>query len=389
MKLLVATDHTFYRTSEGVFDTYCFDRAFFNDYRAVFDEVLVAARMNTTPPPPGAHRSDGDHVRFIDLANVHGARWALAPARMYSASLPSAIAKVDAVCVRLPAVSGVFAARSARRCGKPLMFEQIGDPRLIGAFGLTGVLFGAYLAFFTRRIVKQAVTGSYVSQVHLQRAYPPGKGTITDGISSIRLPDAEILPARRFARSSDRLEIVLVASLFRYKDHLTLLRAVGTAARKGLDFNLDFVGDGPLRARLETQVDELNIGGSVNFRGNVAGRAQVNAILDRADLFVMPSLGEGMPRALLEAMSRGLPTLGARTPAMEELLPSDQMFPAGDHEALGAMLLRAGRDPSVLSMWAEHSEVTVRRFSNSVLSAKRKRLLVELRARAQELQTRA
>lgn len=384
MKLLVVTDHAFYRTADGVFDTYCFDRAFFDDYRAVFDEVRVAARMNMNPPPAHAHRSDGDRVEFVDLENVHGARWAMAPARRYCAALPSAMAGVDAVCVRLPAVSGVFAARLARRSGKPVMFEQVGDPRLIGAFGLTGRLLGAYLAFFTRRIVRRSVAGSYVSQAHLQRAYPPGPTAVTDAISSIRLPDAAILPARRFVRSSGRPGIVLTASLYRYKDHLTLVKAVGAASRRGSSFKLSFLGDGPLRAELEAQVRQQGLQESVSFQGHVAGRARVNAFLDRSDLFVMPSLGEGMPRALIEAMSRGLPTLGARTPAMEELLPPSQMFPAGDHEALAALLLAVARDFSVLNAWAEHSETTARRFADSVLSTKRRRLLRTLRENAKE-----
>ena len=383
MKLLVATDHTYYRTPNGVFDTFCFDRNFFCDYRAVFDEVLVAARMNTNAPPEHAHRSDGDGVRFVDLENVHGARWALAPLNVFCGALPSAVASVDAVCVRLPAMSGVYAARLARRAAKPLMFEQVGDPRLIAAFGLTGRLFGNYLAFHNRRIVRRAEFGSYVSQAHLQREYPAGPQTITEGISSIRLPNDEIRPARRFNRPLDRLRIVLVASLHRYKDHATLLRAVKIAAAGEIKLEVDLIGDGPERAELELHVRQLDLVEAVRFHGHVAGRPQVNAVLDGADLFVMPSLGEGMPRALIEAMSRGLPTLGAQTPAMGELLPADQMFPATDHENLAAKLRAA--TASSLNSWAKHSEATVQRFADSVLSAKRRHLLTSLRRKAREL----
>ena len=69
---------------------------------------------------------------------------------------------------------------------------------------------------------------------------------------------------------------------------------------------------------------------------------------------------------------------------MEELLPPNQMFPAGDHEALENMLVAVARDFSVLNAWAEHSETTARRFANSVLSTKRRRLLMKLRENAQE-----
>lgn len=383
MKLLVATDNTFYRTPEGVYDAFCFDRAFFDDYRSVFDEVLVAARMSRDDPPGHAHRSDGDGVRFVDLENVHGGKWALAPMRWYCGRLLEAVTEADAVCVRIPSVSGIFAARLARKQGKPLMFEQVGDPLLIGAFGLAGKLFARHLAFHTRRIVRDATVGSYVSQRHLQRRYPPGQGTLTDGISSIRLPDEEIRPARRFPTAPNPLRLILVASLLRYKDHGTLIRALERLGRERIPAVLDLVGDGPMRGEIESTIQAKSLSGRVRLLGHVAGRERVNHLLDASDIFVLPSIGEGMPRAMIEAMSRGLPTLGARTEATEELLPMDQLFPVGDDRSLAVRLVGAVRTPALLDRWARNSERTARRFAGAELSGRRRLLLTALRSAAE------
>jgi glycosyltransferase involved in cell wall biosynthesis len=378
--LLVATDNTFYQTSEGVWDAFCFDRAFFDDYRAVFEDVTVAARMRLTPPPLHAHRSDGGRVEFVGLTDVHGARWALAPMRVYCRGLLDAVKKADAVCIRIPAVSGVFAARLARRFRKPLMFELIGDPELaLASFGINGILLGKYFATWTRRVVRDADVGSYVSFKHLQHRYPPGSHTLVDSISSVRLPESEIRPARIFPSAPVPLRVVLVASLLACKDHETLLIAAHEARRLGVLLHLDLIGDGPLRDGLAAVARRLELDSVVTFHGHVAGRERVTELLDGADLFVMPSLAEGMPRAMIEAMARGLPTLGADIPAIRELLPAEQMFPTKDPQSLARLLLDAQRAPERLTRWAAHSGKTVKQFAKSALSDRRIRLLSSLR----------
>jgi hypothetical protein len=112
-RLLVVTDNTFHRQGDAVFDRYCFDRAFFDDYAAVFDEIRVAARVDHGTAVAGMHRADGARVAFVDLANVRGAAWVLAPWWRHCRPLANAVAWADAVCVRIPAVAGPRAAPAA------------------------------------------------------------------------------------------------------------------------------------------------------------------------------------------------------------------------------------------------------------------------------------
>jgi glycosyltransferase involved in cell wall biosynthesis len=66
------------------------------------------------------------------------------------------------------------------------------------------------------------------------------------------------------------------------------------------------VGDGDLRQSLQSQVDAAHLGEHVHFLGS---RGDVPAILSASDLFVLPSLWEGLPMALIEAMASGLPVV--------------------------------------------------------------------------------
>lgn len=114
-------------------------------------------------------------------------------------------------------------------------------------------------------------------------------------------------------------------------------------ARAGSHARLRLVGDGPLRGELEERSRALGLRG-VEFLGT---RDDVVALLREADLFVLPSDLEGMPNALLEAMSCGLACVASAVGAVPELLGDGAglCVPPGDARALAAVLGRLLAQP--------------------------------------------
>src|SRR5207253_6445170 len=88
------------------------------------------------------------------------------------------------------------------------------------------------------------------------------------------------------------------------------------------------------RSELESRANAAGLNGAARFRGQLASPDAVRAELDRADLFVLPSRQEGLPRAMLEAMARGLPCIGSTVGGIPELLPAEDLVPPGDASAL-------------------------------------------------------
>jgi glycosyltransferase involved in cell wall biosynthesis len=76
----------------------------------------------------------------------------------------------------------------------------------------------------------------------------------------------------------------------------------------------------------------------VQFKGQLPAGKAVQAELDNADLFVLPSRTEGLPRAMIEAMARALPCIGSEVGGIRELLTADDMFPPDDVPALAAKI---------------------------------------------------
>src|SRR5262249_44651863 len=93
--------------------------------------------------------------------------------------------------------------------------------------------------------------------------------------------------------------------------------------------------------------------------------------LDASDLFVLPSWAEGMPKAMLEAMARGLPCIGSRVGGVPELLPELALVEPGDVAGLGAKISQFARDPELRrSIGARNLEVS-RGYHENLLQPKR------------------
>ncbi len=108
-------------------------------------------------------------------------------------------------------------------------------------------------------------------------------------------------------------------------------------------------GDGPERERLEALAAELGFGERVTFTG-VVSQDEARELYRGSDLFCLPSLAEGLPAVLMEAMACGLPVVSTRIDAIPELVvdgESGLLVEPGDSAGLRAALERLTGDPKL------------------------------------------
>ncbi|HKV49691.1 MAG TPA: glycosyltransferase [Gemmatimonadaceae bacterium] len=121
------------------------------------------------------------------------------------------------------------------------------------------------------------------------------------------------------------IRIVAVARLVEKKGLAYAVRAVSALRRDGVDVALDIVGDGPMRAQLESLIGELGMSNAVRIIG-ARSREDVARVMGSAHLFVAPSViardgdMEGIPVALMEAMASGVPVVATRHSGIPELV---------------------------------------------------------------------
>src|SRR5262249_54239489 len=144
---------------------------------------------------------------------------------------------------------------------------------------------------------------------------------------------------------------LFVGRLGAQKGLTTLLDAfdIALSAWPGQGWHLALAGDGPDRDKLRADADARPaLSGRVHWLGQ---RADVPALLHAADLLVLPSLWEGMPNALLEAMAARRAVVAPAGEGPEDLVPPDVtgwLAPPGDPDALARALLDAAADPARL-----------------------------------------
>ena len=184
----------------------------------------------------------------------------------------------------------------------------------------------------------------FIHRVLRRIYYPRAKGIIAQSefarrIISERTKATRIKVIYNPVNAIDRIEcdknniIICVGRFTKEKGHAILIDAVSQMKHK--DWKLSLVGDGTLRADLEAQVADLGLQERVIFHGAMKDfRKELSA----ATIFVMPSLREGFPNALIEAMSVPLPCIATRcTEAMDEVVSEGEnaiLVPADDSSAL-------------------------------------------------------
>ena len=149
----------------------------------------------------------------------------------------------------------------------------------------------------------------------------------------------------RFASTLLRPLWVVAGRLEEQKGHAVLFEALARLRQRGLDFTLAVAGDGSLRTVLEQQAESLGLGHRVRFLGTLD---DVGPLLGAADAVVMPSLWEGLPLVLLEALVRARPVVASDVGGVGEVMAHDEhgeLVPAGDADALADALERIHQRP--------------------------------------------
>ena len=139
--------------------------------------------------------------------------------------------------------------------------------------------------------------------------------------------------------------LAIVGRLIPIKGHDVLLRALAAARQQVPGLALEIAGEGPLEPDLREAVARLGLDDAVTFLGRVA---PVAPVLERAEVVVVPSFGEGFGLVALEAMERGRPVIASAVGGLPEIVDDGGtgfLVPAGDADALADAVVRLASDP--------------------------------------------
>ncbi|MBU1001290.1 MAG: glycosyltransferase [Proteobacteria bacterium] len=120
--------------------------------------------------------------------------------------------------------------------------------------------------------------------------------------------------------------IAVTSQLNPDKGHADLILALAELRRRGRSFRLHVAGTGSIEPNLKQLAEQQGLSDAITWHGFVTN---VDAVLDQADIFCLPSLSEGLPNTLLEAMARGLAPVARDVGGIGEAWPGD-LAPLGE-----------------------------------------------------------
>jgi glycogen(starch) synthase len=200
------------------------------------------------------------------------------------------------------------------------------------------IIVNRMLARFTDRIVCISDTARN-SLLEIEKINPEKAIVIPNGVNTERFKSTD-----REEGIGARRRVGIIARFYEQKGHIFFVKAIEKVVREVRDVEFWFVGDGPLRAKIEAQVAAQGLQDYCLFFGF---RADVASILKDLDLFVLSSLWEGMPISLLEAQYHGIPSVVTNVGGNPEVITdgfNGLLVPPKDPDALARSILKLLRD---------------------------------------------
>jgi len=392
MQVVVGLSCHFVRTPDGkIWTQTMFPYPFWCRYLEVFDHVRVVARaQDVLAVSADWHRVDGDGVSLAVLPDFQGPWQYLSRAPQMWRTVRMALKRAEAVILRPPCPVCTCMEKQLTKMGHPYAVEVVADPYDSFSKGASTYsmrpIFQWWLTRTLRRQCRKAFAATYVTQGALQRRYPGGPSTFSTYFSDVELPDGCFVASPRTANGFRKpATLITVGSLNHYyKAPDILIMAVHACIQEGLDLKLVLVGDGTEKGALEARVSALGLKERVVFAGQLPSGEAVRARLDQANLFVLPSRQEGLPRALVEAMARALPCIGSTVGGIPELLAPEDMVPPGEVAPLAAKLREVLSDPGRLERMSARNLAQSLEYQEEKLRVRRIPFYQAVQAKTQE-----
>jgi glycosyltransferase involved in cell wall biosynthesis len=360
MKLLFAHDFHIMRDESGtVYTSGVFPYSVWQRYLALFDELVVVGRKGMMIADSSSlSKSSGPGVSFVGVATLSDPISRIRNYEQVRRTIEGAMHECDAAIIRLPSEVGLCAIQVAMRLKKPFAVEVVGCAwDSIWYYGSwQGRVYAPLSYLVTRNAVKKSTCTMYVTQQFLQRRYPSSGRSFS--CSNVEIDYDEQALNRRLEKIdsiSGNMKMGLIGNLTGGIKGVDLaIKALRLVHRSLPGTELHVLGGGSPQHLIDL-ARKHGVANSVFFYGTLPSGQAVHRWLDDMDLYIQPSKAEGLPRALIEAMSRGCPSVGATAGGIPELLETDYLHRRNNGHELAARIVGLGSNRTAMREQAERN----------------------------------
>jgi glycosyltransferase involved in cell wall biosynthesis len=329
-KLLFVHDHVFLKNKSAFYTTGSLTAEVIKRYIDVFGNITLVTRGNDVSVfKENLKPSSMDNAVFVRVPDYKTI------AKLFNIFkaikiIRNEVKMSDYIIARTSSLAYI-AIKYAIKYKKPYLIEVVGCPwDALWNHSFKGKLIAFASYFIQKKAVKQASYVIYVSNHFLQKRYPTkGKCINCSNVALITTRD-DVLKERikkiKALTKGSKIVLGTIAAIdVRYKGQQYVIEALGKLKKEGTtNFEYQLVGKGK-QTFLKSLASKHDVNDQVKFIGYMDHK-DVWKWLDTIDIYVQPSRTEGLPRALIEAMSRALPAFGARSGGIPELINNKYLF---------------------------------------------------------------
>ncbi len=379
MKAVFAFDVLLYRDNQNQFYSKgLFPYLIWERYLKAFNDLTIISRTTDISDPDQMQTlnlSSGPGVEFCSVPNLSGVYDQFANRSKAVKIITSALSNADVLIARLPSDIGLLAIKIAKKLKKPWAVELVSCPwdTYWNHGSIKGKLYAPFVTNRVKRVVKSSKYTLYVTREFLQKRYPTSG--VTSSVSNVEIPDSSThLLQNRIDRIRNKKEILTIGLIGYLSTNLkgidTALKAISIIKDKLPEFEFRVLGSGDTDKWIKMAKD-LCVEKTTKFYKPLPSGEKVLNWLDDIDIYLQPSRQEGLPRALIEAMSRGCTAFGSSAGGIPELLEKECIIKPGDSNKLSRLILDSAFNVENRVRYAKINYEESQRYVNYRLEAKR------------------
>lgn len=384
MKLLVVTDAHIFKTPDGAY--WCgaiYSYQFWQRYLEVFQSVRVAARVKKVEKKEEKwKRVDGNNIELYEIPFYQGPIQLLKKYISIQLAILNVYDGCDAALFRMPSPTAQLLWRKRKKANIPTALEVVYD--------LTDALEDESISLLTRTIyliqskllLKACFLAngvSYVTEKTIQVHYPSYARIFGESFehfessySTITLGEAAYdKPQKNNEIQKWTLAISDVAMNGYRKGEHVFIKVIQILRNDGFNVNGVIMGDGSKRLEFENLAAEFGVSEYIKFTGLISSSEEVRKELKNSDIFFFPTVAEGLPRSVLEAMAVGLPVVTSPVGGIPEIIQEELLAKPTDVDAYVRIIKRLITDKNYMQSISLRNFEISKRFANKLLQEKR------------------
>ncbi|MBH0230749.1 glycosyltransferase family 4 protein [Halobacillus yeomjeoni] len=371
MKIATIHDACFYEEN-GEYYCNIIDYQMLIEFLRYFDSAQIVVRKGPMKPEYVKVSLDNINVEFVEA--ITAPKSFIFNALGTFKKIKNAVLKSDAVYCR--GINGIIAQRYSKRYGIP-HFAFLGGC-IYDSMKNYGSFYKNIMARIALIVTKKSIYNTsnvvYCSN-YLKKRYPTsGKEYLWSEVKIIQAN--EKVKENRFGKILNNKKPINIG-LIGYVNNK--IKGIDTAIKAlsilGPNYQLKILGGGD-HSQYDLLIKDLNLEDRVTFCGVLKGGDEVFSWLDEIDIYIQPSLTEGLPKATLEAISRGCPVISTNVGGLPDIVDNKYLHKPKDNKQLAKLLSDLSANPSEMKRLSNHSF----KVADNYLSSRMEKVFVEMMA---------